>query len=147
MGAKYLTANLPADDIIVVCDECLQPCSLQKFGYTYISRCTCGLSELEINEWEFPLGAKRKVFVSTVFVSTIFKPSNRKRGSYNDGRFEKLQILVEIDTGVLIESDDDMKSLMWATDYGRNSYEALEQRSIQLMELYNKFKHVADKKG
>lgn len=137
---EFSVTSSPLDEVEVICDVCLTRASLKRGGYnnnTFIVKCECGVFEMMPKNYKFEVGAKNRVLLATVL-----KRSDRKSGSYTSGDPSRNRLLIELDTGVLLENDEEVDSFIWPTDIGRKPFGELERRSTQLMDLYLKFKHL-----
>ncbi len=139
MTKEYSYTNFPLDIVQIVCDDCLTCCEVKRGGYNscaYILNCPCGRRQMEVHTYRFTTGNSNRVLAST-----FLRPSLRKLGQYSNDP-DEARLLIELDTGILLENEEDIKFFIWATHNGHLPYAEIERRATRLMEIYNRFKHL-----
>lgn len=142
IATKYEVKTFPLNTVSVVCDDCLRVVKIRRAGnyhLTCLVTCLCGTQEMTTKNWQFEVGPKHKVFLSTILML-----SDRVKGTYSNtnSEYDVHRMLIEHDTGIVLEDDDAIRLFLWATSNGDEAFDELERKSTQLMDLYNKFKDV-----
>ncbi len=139
MTKEYSYTNFPLDVVQVICDDCLTCCEVKRGGYNscvYILKCLCSRRQMEVHGYRFTTGDSNRVLAST-----FLKPSSRTPGRYGNDP-DEVRLLIELDTGILLEDVEDVKFFIWATNNGHLPFAELERRATRLMEIYARFKHL-----